>query len=158
VNTESKAMNAPRDRTNGRAGFTLVELLVVVAVIGIISALAVPNLQRALNRSKETQTEVEILKMLETVRLHRSDTEDFITARNAAQFEDWAVSEGYYTALEVTDGWGNDYEMIIRHNRRRCRVFIRSYGMDGKRGTRDDLYYRYQPPAYDEWRRTGAFD
>jgi hypothetical protein len=60
--------------------------------------------------------------------------------------------------MDINDGWGQQYRITIRHNNRRFRVFIRSDGMDGKRNTRDDLFYRYQPPLYDGWRTTGAFD
>jgi prepilin-type N-terminal cleavage/methylation domain-containing protein len=158
MKNQSQKTTPRRDRSGNRAGFTLIELLVVVVVIGIISVLAVPNLQRAMNITKETHSETEILKMLEAVRLYRADTEVFITARNAAQFKTWAEAQGYYKALDINDGWGNQYEMTIRHNRIRCRVFIRSFGMDGRRGNRDDIYYRYQPPQYDEWQRTGAYD
>jgi general secretion pathway protein G len=40
-------------RTRGSLGFTLVELLVVIAILGILVAIAVPQLQKAPIRAKE---------------------------------------------------------------------------------------------------------
>jgi hypothetical protein len=59
--------------------------------------------------------------------------------------------------MDINDGWGNQYQIIVRHNARRCRVFIRSYGQDGRRNRQDDVFYRYQPPRFDEWRFTGQY-
>lgn len=153
--------NRKRDRRGGgAAGFTLIELLVVVAVIGIISALAVPNLQRAINRSRETATEVEILKMIESVKLFKSDTEDCIPGRTEDDFAEWAVENEYFKDLTLTDGWGNDYDIWLYCNARYGReyVFIFSGGADGRIWTTDDVIYLYYPPYWDQWYRTGSFD
>ena len=47
-------------RTRRQSAFTLIELLIVIAIIGIIAALLIPNFLDALQKSKQKRTEADM--------------------------------------------------------------------------------------------------
>ena len=54
-------------------GFTLIELLIVVAIIGIIAAIAIPNLLNAVHRGKQKRTMAELRTICTAVESYQID-------------------------------------------------------------------------------------
>ncbi len=107
---ENVGQDSKKDMKGNQKGFTLIELLIVVAVIGIIAAIAIPNLLNAIDRGKQKRTMADLRNMGTAIEEYSVDNNFFPIASSLAALSD-QVTPSYIGALPTADGWGNAFEV-----------------------------------------------
>ena len=89
-------------------GFTLIELLIVVAIIGIIAAIAIPNLINAIQRGRQKRTMGDIRTISTCVEAYATDWAFYprVAAGDAPDLTAYTVPT-YLRKLPARDGWNN---------------------------------------------------
>jgi general secretion pathway protein G len=118
------AMHAPRFPASrplrAARGFTLIEIMVVVVILGILAALVAPNVIRRIDDARITKAKQDIRSYETALNLYRMDNFRYPTTEQGLEalvkqpadpnIKNW--KQGGYIQNMRKDPWGNDYSYI----------------------------------------------
>jgi general secretion pathway protein G len=127
--------------TKGKGGFTLIEVLVVVAILGILAAIVVPRIMDRPDEAKRVAAKADVGAIVQSLKLYRLDNGFYpstdqglgaLVQRPASQPVPGNWKQGGYLERLPKDPWGSDYQFLSPGVRGEIDVF--SLGADKARG------------------------
>ncbi|GLX78914.1 type II secretion system protein GspG [Thalassotalea insulae] len=131
---------------NRQSGFTLLEVMVVLVIIGIIASMVVPNLMGSQDTAREQKAVIDIGSLETALGMYRSQNYNYPTTEQGleALVEQTEIEplpkrfpEGGFIKRLPKDPWGNDYQLLNPGEHGKMDVF--SMGPDGEANTDDDI-------------------
>ncbi len=121
------------------AGFTLIELMVVLLIIGVLAALIVPNVLDRADDARVTAAKTDVTNLMQALKLYRLDNQRYPSAEqglNALLTKPTTtpVPNNWKTYLDQLpkDPWGQPY--VYLNPGIKGEVDVMSYGADGQSG------------------------
>ncbi|SFV10264.1 type II secretion system major pseudopilin GspG [Pseudoduganella namucuonensis] len=126
-------------------GFTLIEIMVVVVIMGVLAALVVPKLLSRTGESKIAAAKVDIATIMQAMKLYKLDNQRYPTTEQGLQAllskptagpaaNGWKA--GGYLEKMPKDPWGAPYQFLSPGVKGEIDVF--SLGADGQPGGSGD--------------------
>lgn len=114
---------------NDEEGFTLVELMVVIVILGLLATIVVINVMPAADRAATTKARADIATLEQGVEMYRLDHMRYPSTDEGLQ----ALVSGNYVRRLPDDPWGNPYRYSAPGPDGRA-FQIGSLGADGREG------------------------
>ena len=125
--------------TSGRRGFTLLEIMVVVFIVGLLATLVAPRIMGRADEARRTKAIADMKSIEQALNLYRLDTGGYPTTEQGLEAlvhrpdrppvpRTWNPN-GYLERVP-TDPWGKAYAYVATGDR----FVLRSYGPDGVEG------------------------
>jgi general secretion pathway protein G len=135
----NRFLRRPLATRPGQRGFTLLELLVVLTILGLLGAIAVPQAMRYLGTSRSQTARVQVQALMSSLDLFRLDVGRYPTEEEGlrALVDRPATAPAwngpYLTRRNgLTDPWGNGY--MYRSPGRNAPVEVLTLGSDRAEG------------------------
>ena len=137
----------PRTAARRQArGFTLLEVMVVIVILGILASLVVPNLMGNKEKADQQKAVSDIVALENALDMYKLDNNryptteqglDALVNKPTASPEPRSYREGGYIKRLPQDPWGNQYQLLSPGQFGKLDIF--SMGLDGEAGTDDDI-------------------
>ncbi len=123
-----------------QSGFTLIELIVVIALVAVLAAVVAPNLLSKASDANRKSATIQLEKIANSVELYRLETGRYPEeladlVRQPSGVERW---NGPYVRKQsqLQDPWGHD--LVLQRPGQNGPFDIVSYGADGRPGGEGD--------------------
>jgi general secretion pathway protein G len=129
----------PRLSARLRRGFTLIELMVVLVIIGVLAALIVPNVLDRTDDARATAAKADINNLMQALKLYKLDNQRYPSAEQGLDALIKKPAAGNvppnwrpYLDKLPADPWSRPYQYIFPGVKGEIDVF--SLGADGQAG------------------------
>lgn len=136
----------PSPRQAKQRGFTLLEIMVVIVILGLLASFIVPNLMGNKDKADRQKAVSDIVALENALDMYRLDNGRYpnnqqglaalIVKPTTPPIPRNYPEEGYLRRLPQ-DPWGNDYQ--LRNPGKMSKIEIVSAGQDGEFDTEDDI-------------------
>ncbi len=135
-----------KPHSHKNAGFSLVELMVVVFIMGLLATLVIMNVAPVGDQSRVSKVKADIASLESALEMYSLDMYSypdpaaglFALTTAPANASPHYRPGGYIKRLRP-DPWGNDYQYITPGARSGTAFDLFSAGPDGEPGTGDDI-------------------
>jgi len=121
------------------AGFTLIELMVVLVIIGVLAALIVPNVLDRADDARVTAARTDVNNLMQALKLYKLDNQRYPTSEQGLQALRAKPTTGpipgnwkSYLDKLPNDPWGRPYQYM--NPGVKAEVDVLSFGADGQPG------------------------
>ncbi len=140
-NTHSRPRLPRTASARKQAGFTLIEVMVVVVILGVLAALVVPKVMGRADDARRMAARQDLATLMQALKLYKLDNYRYPTTAQGLQAltslpsappvpANWKAG-GYIERLPK-DPWGNPYLYLSPGVKREIDIF--TYGADGQPG------------------------
>lgn len=137
-------MNRSTHTTFRQRGFTLIEVMVVVVILGILAAIVVPRIMDRPDEARITKARQDIRALEAALNLYRLDNYTYPSTDQGLEAlaqkpvpEPPRWKEGGYVDRLPMDPWQHPYQYLSPGSRGAIDIY--SMGPDGQPGTDDDI-------------------
>lgn len=121
------------------SGFTLIELMVVLVIIGVLASVIAPRVLGRADEARVTKAKTDIAQLVSSLKMYRLDNQRFPTTEQGLQALVTKPTSGpiptnwkAYIEKLPNDPWGKPYQLLSPGIRGELDVF--SFGADGQQG------------------------